>query len=73
MRTGGFPCRFPGCAVRFAVSDQASMPALLAGSALRSEHEVSAHGYHHVRAEEPQRRQLPFLGSAPKSPPKLGA
>lgn len=73
LKVGGFPCRFPGCDIRYPVSDQGSLPALLAVSALRSEHEVSAHGYHHVRAEEPQRKQLPFLGSSPKTPPRLGA
>ncbi len=49
MRTAGFPCRRLGCELAFQVVDQRSMAALNAASALRSEHEVSAHGYHHVR------------------------
>ena len=32
MRSGGFPCRFGGCDVRFAVLEEGSMPALLAAS-----------------------------------------
>jgi hypothetical protein len=55
MRTAGFPCRLLGCARAFQVVDQKSMLALTAASALRSEHEVSAHDYHHVRnPDEPR-------------------
>lgn len=54
MRTAGFPCRLLGCDRAFQVVDQKSMDALKAASAARSDHEVSAHGYHHVSiANEP--------------------
>ncbi len=49
MKTGGFPCRLLGCPSVFQVVDQKSMDALMAASALRTEHEVSTHGYHHVQ------------------------
>lgn len=49
MRTGGFPCRLLGCERAFQVVDQRSMEALKAASSARSDHEISAHGYHHVR------------------------
>jgi len=49
MRTGGFPCRLLGCDRTFQVVDQKSMDALTAASAARSEHEVAAHSYQHVR------------------------
>ncbi len=44
----GFPCRFGGCQIRFAVVDQSSMAALRAASAERTAHELAAHGYHHI-------------------------
>ncbi len=52
MRSGGFPCRYGGCDVRFVVTEQGSMPALMAASAERTTHEVDAHGYRHVRLDE---------------------
>jgi hypothetical protein len=52
MRSGGFPCRFGGCDVRFTVQEQGSMPALLAASAARSEHEQTVHDYQHVKLED---------------------
>jgi hypothetical protein len=52
MRSGGFPCRYGGCDVRFAVTEQGSMPALLAASAQRSAHEVEVHDYRHIKLEE---------------------
>ena len=71
MRTGGFPCRLVGCLQTFPVPDQKSMTALAAASSLRTDHEVAAHDYHHVRlAEEhaymphPRSRQKP-AGSTP--------
>jgi hypothetical protein len=48
MRTGGFPCRLIGCLRTFQVFDQRSMTALHAAFAARTEHELSAHDYHHV-------------------------
>ena len=57
MRTGGFPCRQPGCDRAFSVTDQNSMDALSKASAMRTEHEIDAHGYHHVRLAE----ERPFL------------
>ncbi|MGH2499591.1 MAG: hypothetical protein ACRDF0_05815 [Candidatus Limnocylindria bacterium] len=62
MRSGGFPCRFAGCDVRYGVLDQSSMDALLAASARRSEHEVSAHGYRHQRLDE-QAPRVSFASS----------
>lgn len=52
MKSGGFPCRFAGCDVRFQVADQSSMQSLLAASEQRTEHEVTAHDYHHVKIED---------------------
>ncbi len=60
MKSGGFPCRFEGCDTRFPVADQSSMPALLAASSLRTEHEISTHGYHHKRLDDHESRPLPF-------------
>ena len=60
MRSGGFPCRFGGCDVRYAVLEEGSMPALLAASEKRTEHEVSAHDYRHVRPPEATRLTPPF-------------
>ncbi len=54
MRWGGFPCRFEGCTDTFPVSDQSSMAALRSASAARTSHEVTEHGYHHVRRDEEQ-------------------
>lgn len=59
MRTGGFPCRLIGCGQTFQVLDQKSMPALHAASALRTDHEVAAHDYHHVRLAE-EIRVMPY-------------
>ncbi len=56
MRSGGFPCRYGGCDVRFAVTDQTSMAALLAASAERSAHELEVHDYHHVRLDDATKR-----------------
>ncbi len=54
MRKAGFPCRVPGCDRAFQVIDQKSLEALKAASAECAEHEVSAHGYTHVRlGDEP--------------------
>jgi hypothetical protein len=66
MRSGGFPCRFGGCDECFTVSDQTSMPALLAASALRSQHEVTVHGYAHVQLEE--NRRSPYAPAQTKRP-----
>jgi hypothetical protein len=52
MRSGGFPCRYGGCDVRFTVAEQGSMPALLAASAERTKHETEVHDYTHIRLEE---------------------
>ena len=52
MRSGGFPCRYGGCDVRFAVTEQGSMNALLAASAERSAHEIEAHACTHVRLDD---------------------
>ena len=48
MRTAGFPCRAGECDRSFQVADQNSMDALKEASRLRSDHEVSEHGYRHV-------------------------
>jgi hypothetical protein len=54
MRKAGFPCRVIGCDRAFQVLDQRSLDALKAASAACAEHEVSVHGYHHVRlGDEP--------------------
>lgn len=54
MRTGGFPCRLVGCDRAFQVVDQRSMVSLKAASGARTDHEIGAHDYHHVRlADEP--------------------
>lgn len=54
MRKAGFPCRVPGCERAFQVMDQKSLDALKAASAACAEHEVSVHGYNHVRlGDEP--------------------
>jgi hypothetical protein len=71
MRTGGFPCRFPGCEVRFAVPESDSMPALLAASGRRTEHEISAHNYRHVRIPDEPRPRSTF-NARPKGAPKGG-
>ncbi|HEY8862049.1 MAG TPA: hypothetical protein VIN37_08200 [Candidatus Limnocylindria bacterium] len=52
MRSGGFPCRYGGCDVRFAVTEQGSMNSLLAASAERSAHELAVHAYTHVRLDD---------------------
>ncbi len=56
MRSGGFPCRYGGCDVRFVVEEQGSMPALLAASAARSDHETTVHDYRHVKLEDVVRK-----------------
>lgn len=54
MRKAGFPCRVPGCDRAFQVVDQKSLASLQAASAACAEHEISAHGYTHVRlGDEP--------------------
>ncbi len=58
MRSGGFPCRLAGCDRVFQVLDQNSLDALKNASSLRTEHEISDHGYHHVRLEE-ERAYMP--------------
>lgn len=60
MRSGGFPCR-AGCDRAFAVADQSSLEALRAASTARTEHEIAAHGYHHV----PLAEERPHLPNAP--------
>ncbi len=52
MKSGGFPCRFAGCDVRFQVIDQSSMQSLLAASEQRTQHEISTHNYHHQKIED---------------------
>ncbi|HVR89066.1 MAG TPA: hypothetical protein VHG53_05930 [Candidatus Limnocylindria bacterium] len=52
MKSGGFPCRFAGCDVRFQVMDQSSMQSLLAASGQRTQHEVGTHDYHHQKIED---------------------
>jgi hypothetical protein len=65
----GFPCRFRGCRIHFAVADQSSMVALLAASEQRSEHEVAEHGYHHKRLAEWRSHGFgPFISR--QSPPR---
>jgi hypothetical protein len=56
MRSGGFPCRYGGCDVRFAVQEQGSMPALMAASAARSDHETTVHAYTHIKLEDVVRK-----------------
>lgn len=72
MRSGGFPCRFGGCDIRFAVREQSSMPALLAASQQRSDHELAAHDYRHQRLDELARKPGPYgarLRPVPRSEP----
>ncbi|GAC1458926.1 MAG: hypothetical protein NVS1B1_13980 [Candidatus Limnocylindrales bacterium] len=52
MKSGGFPCRFGGCDVRFQVVDQSSMQSLLAASEQRTQHELATHDYHHQKIED---------------------
>ncbi len=68
MRTAGFPCRLLGCERTFQVVDKKSMDALKAASVLRSEHEVAAHSYHHVRLAD-ERSYMSFQRAKPKPPP----
>lgn len=68
MRSGGFPCRYGGCDVRFAVQEQGSLPALLAASAARSEHEQAVHAYQHVRLEDVVRKPSWALRKAADAP-----
>ncbi len=58
MRSGGFPCRFGGCDVRYFVSEPDSLPALLAASAERTAHELGVHDYKHLRLDELVKRPL---------------
>ena len=70
MRTGGFPCRLAGCDRAFQVLDQNSLDALKNASTARTEHEISDHGYHHVRLEEEreaERRRIRTTGRGRKS------
>ncbi len=52
MKSGGFPCRFAGCDVRFQVVDQSSMQSLLGASEQRTQHELTTHNYNHVKIED---------------------
>lgn len=65
MRTGGLPCRSLGCARAFQVVDQRSMGSLNEASAARSDHEIGAHGYHHVRLPD-ERSMMSFMRPAKK-------
>lgn len=64
MRSGGFPCRFGSCDARFAVNDPSSVSALLEASERRTDHEVTAHGYHHQRLDQPPVRYGEFATNA---------
>jgi hypothetical protein len=66
MRTGGLPCRVLACGRAFAVVDQRSMESLKAAGNARNEHEISAHGYHHVVLED-HRALLPFVRTSRKN------
>ena len=71
MRTGGFPCRNTGCFESFQVTDQKSMDSLQAASAARTQHEIAAHDYRHVRlADEPSFR--PGSRTTQPRPPRAG-
>jgi hypothetical protein len=67
MRSGGFPCRHDGCDRAFSVTEQNSMEALTKASAMRTAHEIDAHGYHHVVLAE----ERPFLPSARIKQPRI--
>ena len=58
MRSGGFPCRLVGCDRAFQVLDQNSLDALKNASSERTAHEISEHGYHHIRLED-ERAYMP--------------
>ncbi len=60
MRSGGFPCRLAGCDRAFQVQDQSSLDSLRAASEARTAHEVTDHGYHHVRLDE-ERAYMPRI------------
>lgn len=66
VRRGGFPCRLLGCERAFQVLDQRSMDSLKAASAERSDHEVRAHGYHHVRLDEGKTAYMPYQRGKPR-------
>ncbi len=65
MRTGGFPCRLVGCVRVFQVLDQKSMIALAEASTARTDHEIAAHDYHHVRLAD-EHAYMPHPRSRPK-------
>ncbi|MGH2451454.1 MAG: hypothetical protein ACRDGE_09340 [Candidatus Limnocylindria bacterium] len=66
MRTGGFPCRYGGCDACFFVAKQGSVESLMAASAERTAHEISAHDYHHVRLDEVLKQPAWTARSTPK-------
>ncbi len=54
VKTSGLPCRAtPDCDQIFTLTRQDSMEALREAAAQRNDHEVAAHGYHHVVRELP--------------------
>ena len=66
VKSGGFPCRFGGCDEVFTVPQRDSMPALLAASGHRTNHEVAAHDYHHPVYVEEKRRSWAMQATKPK-------
>lgn len=70
MRSGGFPCRLAGCDRAFQVLDQNSLDALKSASDARTAHEVTDHGYHHVRLDE-ERGYAPRIRSSDKTAGKV--
>ena len=68
MRSGGFPCRFGGCDVRFAVTEQGSMNSLMAASAERSAHELAVHAYTHVRLDDITKKPSWAIRRTPVAP-----
>ena len=67
MKSGGFPCRRAECDVRYQVREQGSMPALLAASEERNQHEINVHNYHHEKLEQPVRSYGAFSAGATKT------
>ena len=70
MKASGFPCRFGGCDLVIYVPERDSVPALLAASAKRTEHEVAAHAYTHPPYQETHALPWTAQGATKKKTPR---